>query len=102
MNNSLILCGGTGAHVAVSFLRLHTLGYALGFFDQGGRPFFLPTFFLVDQDSGDGSEAEPTAWQLAGRLVDAHPARYDWEWATGRRDAPDLVRVTPLPIGPRG
>ena len=101
MNNSLILCGGTGAHVAVSFLRLHTLGYALGFFDQGGRPFFFPGFFLIDQDAGDGSEAEPTAWQLAGRLVDAHPARYDWEWATGRREKPDLIPVTPLPIGQR-
>lgn len=102
MNNSLILCGGTGAHVAVSFLRLHTLGYALGFFNHGDRPFFFPALFLVDQDSGDGSDSEPTAWQLVGRLVDAHPARYDWEVATGRREKPDLVRVTPLPIGQHG
>ena len=38
------------AHVGVALLRLHTLGYALGFFDQGGKPFFFPKLFLVDQE----------------------------------------------------
>lgn len=100
MENSLILCGGTGAHVGVALLRLHTLGYALGFFDQGGKPFVFPKIFLVDQDSGDGSEREPTAWQLANSLVSLHPGRFDWFAASGNDEGPDLIKVTPLPIGP--
>jgi len=99
MENSLILCGGTGAHVGVALLRLHTLGYALGFFDQGGKPFVFPKLFLVDQDSGDGSEREPTAWQLANSLVSLHPGRFDWFAASGNDEGPDLIKVTPLPIG---
>ncbi len=99
MDNSLILCGGTGAHVGVALLRLHTLGYALGFFDQGDKPFEFPKLFLVDQDSGDGSEREPTAWQLANSLVFQHPGRFDWFAASGNEDGPELIKVTPLPIG---
>ncbi|MFL6194821.1 MAG: hypothetical protein ACJ75H_11665, partial [Thermoanaerobaculia bacterium] len=100
MSNTLILCGGTGAHAGVAFLRLHTLGHALGFFNQGDKPFEFPKIFLVDQDSGDGSENEPTAWQLANSLIFQHPGRFDWFAATGSREAPELIKVTPLPIGP--
>lgn len=99
MENSLILCGGTGAHVGVALLRLHTLGCALGFFDQGSKPFDFPKIFLVDQDSGDGSDREPTAWQLANRLVHQHPGRFDWFAASGSTDGPELIKVTPLPVG---
>lgn len=100
MENSLILCGGTGAHVGVALLRLHTLGHALGFFDQGGKPFDFPKIFLVDQDSGDGSDREPTAWQLANSLVHLHPGRFDWFAASGNSEGPELIKVTPLPVGP--
>jgi hypothetical protein len=100
MPNTLILCGGTGAHAGVAFLRLHTLGHALGFFDQGGKPFEFPAIFLVDQDSGDGNEREPTAWQLANSLIFQHPGRFDWFASTGSREVPELIKVTPLPIGP--
>jgi hypothetical protein len=100
MENSLILCGGTGAHVGVALLRLHSLGYPLGFFDKGNRAFNFPAIFLVDQDSGDGHEQEPTAWQLVRRLINLHPGRLDWEASTGRKAPPALVKVTPLPIGP--
>ena len=98
--STLVACGGTGAHVALAFIRLHTLGHALGFFRQpGDRPLDFPSIFLVDQDAGDGRE-EKTAWQLARQFVDEHPAGHDWLAATGRRDSPDLREVTPLPIGP--
>ncbi len=100
MANTLILCGGTGAHVGVAFLRLHTLGYALGFFNRGDKAFDFPKMFLVDQDSGDGSEHEPTAWQLANSLVFQHPGRFNWFAASGSNEGPELVKVTPLPIGP--
>ena len=101
MDNTLVLCGGTGAHVGVALLRLHTLGYALGFFDQGGKPFDFPRVFLVDQDAGDGREREQTAWQVARGLVSRHPGRYDWTAATGSPRGPELVEITPLPIGPK-
>ncbi len=100
MANTLILCGGTGAHVGVAFLRLHTLGHVFGFFDQGDEPFTFPKIFLVDQDAGDGGERDFTAWQLARRLVDLHPAHFDWLPATGSKNPPQLIQVTPLPIGP--
>ena len=95
--NTLVLCGGTGAHVALALVRLHTLGQALGFFrGPAGEPLSFPALYLVDQDSGDG-DREPTAWQLARRLVDAHPG---WREATGRADRPDMKKiVTPLPVG---
>jgi len=99
MENNLIVCGGTGAHTAVAFIRLHTLGHALGFFDQESKPFDFPTIYLVDQDAGDGAE-RPTAWQLARTLIGEHPARRDWTRAIGRPEPPELIAVTPLPIGP--
>lgn len=100
--NTLILCGGTGAHVGVAFLRLHTLGYALGFFDRGdGKNVPFPEIFLVDQDAGDGAEGELTAWQEVRRLLEAHPGRLAWTESLNRGQKPDLVAVTPLPIGER-
>ena len=51
MANSLILCGGTGAHAALAMMRLHTLGKALGFFRQSnGKQLDFPTLYLVDQE----------------------------------------------------
>jgi len=100
MENSLIVCGGTGAHTAAAFLRLHILGYPLGFFERAGKPMDFPSIFLVDQDAGDGAEREPTAWQLVRRLVDSHPGRFNWSQAIGRADKPELVQATPLPVGP--
>ena len=98
--SALVACGGTGAHVALAFMRLHTLGHALGFFRQaGGGPLEFPSIFLVDQDAGDGRE-EKTAWQLARQLINDHPARHDWHTATGRPEKPEFREVTPLPIGP--
>ena len=99
MKNSLVVCGGTGAHVALAMVRLHTLGYALGFFrSPEGKPVGFPTLYLVDQDSGDGTH-RATAWQEVRRLIDGHPARYDWHATTGLPDPPKLRVVTPLPIG---
>ena len=99
-NNTLVVCGGTGAHVALALVRLHTLGQPLGFFrDADDKPLAFPTVYLVDQDSGDG-DREDTAWQLTRRLVAAHPGRHDWRAAIGRPDAPELKIVTPLPVGP--
>lgn len=100
MSGALALCGGTGAHTGLALLRLHTLGYALGFFDQGDKPFDFPTIYLVDQDSSDGSDRKETAWQLVQRLVAEHPARQGWFRATGRPEGPELVQATPLPLGP--
>ena len=37
MVNSLVACGGTGAHAALAMMRLHTLGYALGVFSATER-----------------------------------------------------------------
>ena len=99
-NNTLVVCGGTGAHVALALVRLHTLGQPLGFFhDADGKPLAFPTVYLVDQDSGDG-DREDTAWQLTRRLAASHPGRHDWRAAIGRPDAPELKIVTPLPVGP--
>lgn len=75
MANTLIGCGGTGAHVALAFLRLHALGDPLGFFRHGGKPMDLPALYLVDQDSGDGADSkEPTAWQALRRVLERHPS----------------------------
>ena len=99
-NNTLVVCGGTGAHVALALVRLHTLGQPLGFFrDADDSPLAFPTIYLVDQDSGDG-DREETAWQRTRRLVALHPARHDWQAAIGRPDDPELKIVTPLPVGP--
>ena len=96
--SALVACGGTGAHVALAFVRLHTLGHALGFFRGTGGPLEFPSIFLVDQDAGDGRE-EKTAWQLTRQLVSDHPAAHDWFAATGRPE-PLCREVTPLPVGP--
>ena len=99
-NNTLVVCGGTGAHVALALVRLHTLGQPLGFFrDADDKPLAFPTVYLVDQDSGDG-DREDTAWQRTRRLVASHPGRHDWRAAIGRPDAPEPKEVTPLPVGP--
>ena len=98
-NNTLVVCGGTGAHVALALVRLHTLGQPLGFFRAtDDKPLAFPTVYLVDQDSGDG-DREATAWQLTRRLIASHPGRHDWRAAIGRSDPPDLKVVTPLPVG---
>ena len=99
MVNSLIACGGTGAHAALAMIRLHTLGYALGFFRQSnGKPLDFPTLYLVDQDSGDGAREE-TAWQRVRRLVVHHPGRRNLRETFGLAEAPSLKIVTPLPVG---
>ena len=99
MANSLILCGGTGAHAALAMMRLHTLGYALGFFrPSNGKPLDFPTLYLVDQDAGDGARDE-TAWQMVRRLVQDHPGRWNQRETFGRQDGPILRIVTPLPVG---
>ena len=100
MKNSLVVCGGTGAHVALAMLRLHTLGHAFGFFRPKGRekPLEFPTVYLVDQDSGDGA-GEATAWQEVRRVRDTHPGRLNWRSAVGGPGPPELKTITPLPIG---
>ena len=99
MTNSLIACGGTGAHVALALLRLHTLGYPLGFFQQAnGRPLDFPTLYLVDQDSGPGNQDE-TAWQMVRRLAEGHPGRHDPRETIAADGGPKLRVVTPLPVG---
>lgn len=99
MENALVLCGGSGAHSGVAFTRFHILGYPLGFFREKSGPIDFPTIFLIDQDAGDSPGQEPTAWQLNRRLVEDHPGRHDWRAAIGRREAPQLIQATPLPVG---
>ena len=99
VRNTLVVCGGTGAHVALALVRLHVLGHAFGFFRHAdGKPLAFPTLYLVDQDSGDGA-GEATAWQRVRQLVATHPGRHDWDEAIGRSDPPELKVVTPLPVG---
>ncbi len=99
MKNALVVCGGTGAHVALAVARLHVLGHALGFLRRAdGQPLLFPNLYLVDQDFGDGN-FEKTAWQLVRETTDAHPGRRDWRATTGRSGSPDLKVVTPLPVG---
>ena len=75
MANSLILCGGTGAHAALAMMRLHTLGYALGFFRQSnGKPLDFPSLYLVDQDAGDGATSRD-------RVADGPPAGPRSSWS---------------------
>ncbi len=96
MAGTLIGCGGTGAHVALAFMRLHALGTPLGFFRNGNDALELPSLYLVDQDSGDGlSPDRPTAWQALRRVRELHPAR------PRRDESPELQVVTPLPVGAR-
>ena len=80
-------------------MRLHTLGYALGFFRQSNdKPLDFPTLYLVDQDAGDGPREE-TAWQMVRRFVDDHPGHWNSSETFGREDSPSLRIVTPLPVG---
>lgn len=97
--NTLVVCGGTGAHVALALLRMHTLGHALGFFrGADDKPLPFPDIYLVDQDSGDGAD-KPTAWQRARQVLDAHPGRHDRQAAFGRSAPPEMKEFTPLPVG---
>ena len=98
MANTLIGCGGTGAHVALAFMRLHALGDPLGFFRHGGAPMDLPDLYLVDQDSGNGADADkPTAWQALRRVLEGHPSRLAGGGTARRWPRPQAV--TPLPVG---
>ena len=99
--NRLIACGGTGAHVVLAMMRLHMLGYPLGFFRNKatGKPVEFPDLYLVDQDSGDGIN-ELTAWQAVRGLIDRHPGRYNVR-ALGRESVLESKSVTPLPVGER-
>lgn len=99
-DNTLVLCGGTGAHVALAYLRLHFLGAALGYFRGGdGKLAVFPELFLVDQDAGDGSNAGSTAWQMVRFLVEHHPGRMDRASRMGRNEPPSILEVRPLPVG---
>ncbi|MDE2973582.1 MAG: hypothetical protein OXU64_02500 [Gemmatimonadota bacterium] len=100
MANTLIGCGGTGAHVALAFMRLHALGDPLGFFRHGSKPMDLPALYLVDQDSGDGADADrPTAWQTLRRVLEGHPSRLWGDDGDIGRRWPELRAITPLPEG---
>ena len=106
MSNTLVACGGTGAHVALALLRFHLLGYPLGFFRQGsggqGDPLVLPRFYLVDQDSGSvESEERQTAWQRVGSLLapEKHPGCDNWSETIGWPKLPDPQVIKPLPLG---
>jgi hypothetical protein len=89
MPNNLVLCGGTGAHVGVAFLRLHTLGYFLGYFGLNE----FPNLYLVDQDAGPASGGDKTAWQEARDLHDRHPGRL----VQGHNH--QSLHISPLPRG---
>lgn len=105
MGNVLVCCGGTGAHVGLAFMRLHALGHPLGFFRQqngdgwAGEALELPSIYLVDQDAGDGNQAE-TAWQALRRVIQNHPSRGEWGDTAGKHRPPRSPVVTPLPVGP--
>ena len=102
MANVLVCCGGTGAHVALSFMRLHALGHPLGCFrhESGGKALELPDIRLVDQDSGDAAPGEETAWQKLRVIVERHPSRSQWGDGPGKRRPPARSAITPLPLGP--
>ena len=102
MANALVCCGGTGAHVALSFMRLHALGHPLGCFrrESDGRPPELPDICLVDQDSGDAAPGEETAWQKLRGIIARHPSRHQWGDGPGLERPPTWHSVTPLPLGP--
>ena len=102
MANALVCCGGTGAHVALAFMRLHALGHPLGCFrhTSTGKSLELPDLYLVDQDSGDGSDDDETAWQKLRHLIGSHPWRTHWGDGPGQQRPPRLQAITPLPVGP--
>ena len=60
----------------------------------------LPDIYLVDQDSGDGSDDEETAWQKLRELIASHPWRTQWGDGPGQQRPPRLQAITPLPVGP--
>ncbi len=99
-SNIIIACGGTGAHVALAYARLHILGYALDFFEReevDKAPAF-PRLYLIDQDSGGGNNGRSTAWQATKELWKSHPAQYgDGRLNISASEEP--VSVTPLPVG---
>ena len=108
MPNTLVACGGTGAHVALALLRFHLLGYPLGFFSRESnrrgepKPLDLPRFYLVDQDSGTRQvekEEDQTAWQRVGTLLSTHPGCDDWRGTIGRPELPRPLEISPLPLG---
>ena len=104
MANTLVCCGGTGAHVALAFMRLHALGHPLGCFrhESTKQPLALPDIHLVDQDHADGAApGEETAWQKLAQILQSHPSRHEWGDAPGKRRRPRRRVVTPLPVGPR-
>lgn len=99
MANILICCGGTGAHVALAFMRLHAVGHPLGYFHHRDRqPLKLPSIYLVDQDNGDGAERD-TAWQALRRVIGSHPSRSQWGDTPGKQREPSCHEITPLPVG---
>ena len=99
-DNFLVACGGTGAHVTLAFLRLHLLGYALGFFGER-KSLRFPDLYLIDQDSGSGADGQATAWQEVQEIQRRHPGNLDTHYAFGGRlDSPKISAVSPLPIGP--
>ena len=99
--DTLVACGGTGAHVSLAFVRLHLLGYALGFFETraGGKEMEFPRLFLVDQDDGS-SDDKATAWQATRDLIEKHPAWYGWNGRIRLGQKPRPISITPLPVGP--
>lgn len=96
----LVACGGTGAHVTLAYLRLHILGYALGFFTPKTNPDdrSLPSLFLVDQDDGS-AEDKATAWQAACELLRQHPANFGLDHGIKIGGNIQPISVTPLPVG---
>lgn len=98
--NTLILCGGTGAHVGLAFARLHVLGEPFGFFlRKDGSPIEFPTIFLIDQDHGIATaDDQRTAWQECQTILAGHSARNDWK-SIGLRGAPVSKVISPLPVG---
>ena len=100
--NQLIVCGGTGAHVARALVRLQLIGYPLGYFCHrtDGSPLKFPDVTLVDQDSGNGINS-PTAWEEVRGLLGRHLDRPDWKHAFGRDNKLRLESVSPLPVGAR-
>lgn len=107
MANTMVVCGGTGAHGLLAFLRLHVLGHSLGFFDlvsaSGRMSLSFPDLYLVDQDAGDGQDRKKTAWQEVKQLLGSHPAQHAPFLGFGRKDAPVAHHhISPFPLGVGG
>lgn len=95
---NLVLCGGSGAHAGLAYVRLHLLGHAVGFFQ--GALADLPDIYLIDQDAGDTPDNQ-TAWSALCRLIQDHPLSAIWNSGKGR-SKPIIKTVSPLPVGPAG